>query len=269
MPSSKLSDVGLGTMRYDTPEDCTESVETALEMGYRHVDTAQKYENERDVGRGIARSSVPRKDITLATKVAESNLSYDDVLETAEESLDRLGVNSVDILYVHWPAITYDAEETLAAFNELLDAGVMRQVGLGNFSPGLLDEARDVLDQLPLVVQIEIHPLLQQEELRSYVRDHDMYLVAYCPLMRGEIFGVSELQEIAADAGISVAQLSLAWLSSKENVVPISKATGESHLRENFAAIDVDLDDDVLARVDAIDREHRVVDPPEKGPWNW
>lgn len=269
MPPGKLSDIGLGTMRYDTPEDCTESVEIALEIGFRHVDTAQKYKNERAVGRGITRSSVPREDLTLATKVAESNLAYDDVLETAEESLDRLGVDSVDILYVHWPAITYDAEETLAAFNELLDAGVMRHVGLGNFTPGLLDEARDVLDQPPLAVQVEMHPLLQQEDLRSYVRDHDMYLVAYCPLMRGEIFGVPELQEIADDAGISIAQLSLAWLSSKENVVPIPKATGEAHLRENFAAMDVDLGDDVLAQVDAIDRKHRVVDPPEKGPWNW
>lgn len=253
-------------MRYDTSEDCVESVRMALEMGYRHVDSAQKYENEEAVGEGIARSSVPREDITLATKIHEDNLAYDDVLRTTDESLERLGVDAVDVLYVHWPANAYEAEETLAAFDEVLEAGKTRHVGLANFSPALLDEARELLDEPVFAVQVEMHPLLQQEELLAYARDHDMYLVAYCPLMRGQIFDVEEVRAIAEDAGVSVAQLSLAWLRSKDDVRPIPKATGEGHLRENFAANEIELDEETIERIEAIDREHRVVDV-DKGPW--
>lgn len=256
-------------MRYETSAECVENIESALEMGYRHVDSAQKYENERAVGTGIDRSSVSRQDVLLATKVAESNLAHDDVLETTERSLDRLGVETVDLLYVHWPAITYDPEGTLEAFNELVADGVTRHVGLANFSPALLDEALEILDVPPLAVQVEMHPLCQQRELRSYAREHGMYLVAYCPLMRGEILDVPELRELADEAGLSVPRLSLAWLYSKDRVRPIPKATGKSHLRENAEAATVDLDDAIVDRIDAIDRTRRVVDPPEKGPWNW
>lgn len=268
MPRERLPPIGLGTMRYDDPRDCVRSVEAALEMGYRHVDTAQKYENEREVGEGIARSSVPREEITLATKVAEGNLAYDDVLRTTDESLDRLDVDSVDILYVHWPAIAYDPEETLAAIDRVVEEGKARRVGLGNFDPDLLEEAREYLDEPIFAIQVEMHPYLQQRELRSYALENDAYLVAYCPLMRGEIFDQPEIREIAADAGLSVAQLSLAWSCSKDRVRPIPKATGEEHLRENLEAVDLEVDEAILERVDLIDDEQRIVDPPEKGPWN-
>lgn len=269
MPAERIPRPGLGTMRYETSSECARNVESALEMGYRHIDSAQKYENERAVGEGIERSSVSREDVFLATKVAESNLAYDDVLETTERSLDRLGVDAVNLLYVHWPAITYEPEETLAAFNELFADGAMRHIGLANFSPALLDEALEILDVPPLAVQVEMHPLCQQRELRSYAREHGMYLVAYCPLMRGEISDVPELQELAEEVGLSVPKLSLAWLYSKDRVLPIPKATGKPHLRENAEAATVDLDDAIVDRIDAIDRTRRVVDPPEKGPWNW
>jgi 2,5-diketo-D-gluconate reductase B len=269
MPSVELPSPGLGTMRYETPAACSDSVRTALEMGYRHLDTAQKYHTERSVAQGIRESPVPSEDVFLATKVAEENLAPEDVVETAHNSLERLGVDVVDMLYVHWPAVTYEAEATLSAFNELLAEGTTREVGLGNFTPELIDEARAVLDRDPLAVQVEMHPFLHQEELRAYVREHDMYLVAYCPMMRGEIFDQPELVEIAEDAGVSVAALAMAWLSSKERVVPIPKASGEAHLRENFEGAATELDPETLARIDAIDREHRVVDPPSKGPWNW
>lgn len=267
MLTEPLPDIGLGTMAYDTPDDCIDSVEAALEMGYRHIDTAQKYENEPEVGEGIARSSVPREDVFLATKVEEDNLAYDDVHRTTNESLERLGVDQVDLLYVHWPAISYDAEETLEAFNEVAAAGKTRYIGLGNFSPALVDEARDHLDEPVFAVQVEMHPRLPQEELQAYARDHDLHLVAYCPLMHGEIFDVPEVAEIAEDAGVSVAQLSLAWLASKENVSAIPKATGEAHLSENLAAADIELDPTMIERVDNIEDRRRVVDV-EKGPWN-
>lgn len=268
MPDRSVPTPGLGTWGYESSTACARSVRTALELGYRHVDTAQKYDNERAVGRAIAQSSLSRSDVFVATKVAETELAYDDVFASVEASLDRLEIDRVDMLYVHWPAPTYDAEATLSAFNECLERGHARHVGLANFTPALLKEALGILDEPPLAVQVEMHPLCQQPELQRYVSDRDMSLVAYCPLMRGDVFDVPELQSVARDAGVSPAALSLAWLCSK-GVVPIPKAASETHLRENLAAADLDLDDEILARVDAIDRTRRVVDPPEKAPWNW
>lgn len=269
MPSEQLPPIGLGTMRYETPEDCVKSVGTALNMGYPHVDTAQKYENEEEVGRAIHAADVSRESVFLATKVAESNLAYDDVHASTEASLERLGVDQVDLLYVHWPAVTYDAERTLAAFSELRNAGRTRHVGLANVTPELLAEALEILNEPPLAIQVEMHPLLDQSELRSYVLEHDMYLVAYCPLMRGEILDVPELQEIASDAGMTVPELSISWLVSKANVIPIPKASSKSHLRLNLDAASLKPPKHVLDAVDEIEYERRIVDPSEKGPWNW
>ncbi|MFC7214472.1 aldo/keto reductase [Saliphagus sp. GCM10025334] len=259
---------GLGTMGFETSDACIEGVRTAVELGYRHVDTAQKYGTEAAVCAGIEAATVPRGDLTIATKIEETNLAYDDVLETARESLERLGLESVDLLYVHWPGVTYDPEETLPAFDRLVDDGVADAIGVANFSPDLLAEARDVLEAPIVAHQVEMHPLLQQERLHAYALEHDTTLVAYCPLIRGKAFDTPELLEIADDTGHSVVELCLGWLASKEGVVPIPKATGERHLRENYAAATEPLPPSVLERLDAIDREHRVVDPPEKAPWN-
>ncbi|MFC7239734.1 aldo/keto reductase [Saliphagus sp. GCM10025317] len=258
---------GLGTMGFETSDACTGSVRTAVELGYRHVDTAQKYGTEAAVGAGIEAASVPREDLTVATKVEETNLAYDDVIETAQESLDRLGLESVDLLYVHWPGVTYDPEETLPAFDRLVDEGVTDGVGVANFSPDLLAEARDILEAPIATHQVEMHPLLHQKRLHEDALEHDTTLVAYCPLIRGEAFDTPELLEIADDTGHSVVELCLGWLASKKGVVPIPKATGEHHLQENYAATEP-LPPSVLDRLDTIDREHRVVDPPEKAPWN-
>ena len=255
-------------MGYESPNACIESVRTAIDLGYRHVDTAQKYGNEAEVGAGIEVSTVPRDDLTIATKVEETNLASDDVLETATASLERLGLESVDLLYVHWPGVAYDPEETLPAFDRLVDEGVTDAVGVANFSPNLLTEARKLLEAPIAAHQVEMHPLLQQERLHADALEHDTTLVAYCPLMRGKAFETPELLEIADETGYSITELCLGWLASKEGVVAIPKATRESHLRENYMASAEPLESQVLDRLDGIEREERLVDPPEKAPWN-
>ena len=259
-------------MRITDPETGPDAIADAIEIGYRHLDTAQKYENERVVGEGIAQSGIPRETLFVATKIRESNLAYETVLRSAKESLDRLGVDAVDLLYVHWPAVSgpddrYDPAETLPAFDELRDDGLIRHVGVANFSVDLLEEARDHLDAPIFANQVEMHPYCQQEALHEYARREDLYLVAYCPMMRGSIGEVPELREIAEKHDATPGQVSLAWLSSKENVVPIPKSGGR-HLRENFEARELDLDAADVERIESIDEERRVVDP-EKGPWNW
>ncbi|SHG53170.1 2,5-diketo-D-gluconate reductase B [Halobaculum gomorrense] len=257
---------GLGTWENTDPEACRNAVATALEMGYRHVDTAQIYGNEAEVGDGIARADVDREDIFLASKVWIDNLAPEDVRATTEESLDRLGVDAVDLMYVHWPAREYDAEETLAAFNDLYDDGLIDRIGISNFEPRQVAEAVEISDAPVFANQVELHPLLQQEELREACAEHDVEVVAYSPLARGGVFDVPELTEIAEKHDASEAQVSLAWLREK-GVTAIPKATGEAHIRDNWESLGVTLDDEDVATIDAIDREDRRVDPGF-APWN-
>nr|WP_210424972.1 aldo/keto reductase [Halorussus halobius] len=259
--------LGFGTWQNTDPETCADSVRQALEVGYRHVDTAQAYENEEYVGEGIAQADVDREDVFLATKVWISNLAHDDVLDTARESVDRLGVDALDLLYVHWPAGEYEPEGTLSALDQLYDEGLIRNVGVSNFEPRHLDEAREVLDAPVFANQVEVHPLLPQDELVEYGRKHDVNVVAYSPLARGKVFDVPEIREVADKHDVSPAQVSLAWLLQRDGVAAIPKASSEDHVRDNWAAADLDLDDEDVAKIDAIDERDRQVDP-DFGPWN-
>ncbi|WP_458184979.1 aldo/keto reductase [Haladaptatus sp. NG-WS-4] len=264
--SDGVPKLGLGTWQNTDPEQCAESVKHALELGYEHVDTAQVYDNEEYVGDGIEQSSVAREDFFLATKVWIDNLEHDDVLETTETSLKKLGTHYVDLLYIHWPAREYDPEETLAAFDQLYDDGRIEHIGVSNFEPEHLDRAQEVLDAAVFANQVEMHPLLQQDELVEYAQDNDITLVAYSPLARGEVFDVPELNEVAEKHGVSEAQVSLAWLLQKDNVVAIPKATGTDHIEDNFAALDLELDDDDIEKIDGIDQKKREVNP-DFAPW--
>ena len=260
-----MEQFGLGTWENDEPEQCTESVATALEMGYRHIDTAQIYRNEEAVGKGLARADVPREDIFLATKVWTDSLTPEDVHETTRESLDRLGVDSVELLYVHWPVQTYEPSETLAAFETLREEGLIDRIGVSNFEPDQLREAVEVTDAPIFANQVEMHPMLQQRELREVCEELGVELVAYSPLARGEVFDEPTLVEIADDHGVSAAQVSLAWLREK-GVTPIPKATSEAHIRDNFESLTLELSDDEIERIDDLDRTDRRVDP-DWAPW--
>ncbi|MCO8265973.1 aldo/keto reductase [Haloferax sp. AB510] len=257
--------LGLGTWQNTNADECRNAVQTALEMGYRHIDTAQAYENETEVGEGIAAADVDRDEVFLATKVWIDELSYDDVIESTEESLEKLGVDYVDLLYVHWPSRTYDAEETLAAFDELVERGLTKRVGISNFEPEQVREAAELSESGAFANQIEMHPLLQQEELREVCADEDIEIVAYSPLARGNVFDVDVLSDIAEKHDASEAQVSLAWLREK-GVTAIPKATSEGHIRDNWESLAVELDDEDVAAIDAIDVEDRRVDPGF-APW--
>src|SRR5699024_3024393 len=256
---------GIGTWENEDPDECTESVRTALDMGYRHVDTAQAYGNEESVGEGIERADVAREGVFLATKVWKANLAHDDVIDTTHDSIDKLGVDSLDLLCTHWPAGEYEAEDPLPAFAELKDEGTIDRIGVSNFEPEHLDEAREVLDEPIFANQVEMNPLLPQQELREYCDDHDIELVAYSPLARGTVFEIDELTEIAEEHDASAAQVSLAWLREK-GVTVIPKATSEAHIRDNWESLDLELDDEDIETIDDIDRTERQVEPPF-APW--
>lgn len=254
-----LPDLGFGTYTLTDREECVDAVTTALETGYRHVDTAQVYDNERFVGEAIDASPVPRADVTVATKLHWERLGHDDLLESAAESRDRLGVDVIDLLYVHWPIETYDPSESLPALDELVDQGVVDRIGFCNCSSEQLDEARAGLDAPVAVHQVECHPLLPQNHLVEYAREHDHELVAAVPLGKGAVLDFPPVREVAEKRGVTPAQTVLAW-QMRRGVTPIPKARGD-HIAENYGALGAaaTLDEEGVARVDGVEERRRIV----------
>jgi 2,5-diketo-D-gluconate reductase B len=268
MPPASLPRIGLGTVS-DDPDEWTDAVRTALEMGYRHVDTAQMYENETQVGAGIEDADVDREEVFLASKTVYPDAPDDPhgVSDAIDESRERLGVDTVDLFYVHWPSEVYEPEIVLPQYEQAVRDGRIDHVGVANFTPELFAEAQDLLDVPILAHQAELHPLLQQTDLVEHAQRADIWLVAYCPVARGKVFDVPEIVAVAEKHGVTPAQVSLAWLLSMDNVAVIPKSSDPAHMRENLAAADVDLDEEDLARIESIDREHRIIDM-DAGPWN-
>ena len=258
--------LGLGTWENDDPAQCAESVTTALETGYRHVDTAQIYGNEAAVGEGIAAADVDRDDVFLATKVWIDNLAPEDVAASTRESLRKLDTEYADLLYVHWPAGAYDPAETLPAFAELRDDGLVDRIGVSNFEPEHLDAATDALGEAPFANQVEMHPLLRQTELREYADANGVELVAYSPLARGKILDDPTIADLAETHGVSAAQVSLAWLREK-GVTAIPKATSEAHIADNWASLGLELGDEAIETIDALGRTDRQLNPDFGPDW--
>lgn len=268
MPTEQLPAIGLGTWQNEEPDQCAASVRAALEMGYRHIDTARFYRNEAAVGEGIAAADVAREDVFLASKLhpMAEGLAYDEVYDGIEESLSLLDVDALDLVYIHWPVGNYDAAETLRAFADLVDDGLTRRVGVSNFDVGLLEEARAHLDVPLFANQVERHPMLPRADLVSHAQAHDYYLVAYSPLGRGQALDLPAVEAVAERHSVSPAQACLAWVTRPDNVVAVPKATGTDHISDNFEARDLTLDLEDIERIDAVERRERFVDR-EGAPW--
>lgn len=263
---TEIPRLGLGTWQNSNPEECRNAVKKALNMGYTHIDTAQAYDNEEDVGEGLAAADVDREDFFLASKVWINKLSAERVKSSTEESLEKLGVDSVDLMYIHWPAGDYRPEETLGAFKDLVAEGKIDNIGISNFEPEQIDKAMEIAGEHIIANQVEMHPLLQQEEILEKCREHGITLVAYSPLARGKVFEIPEIRDIAEKHDASPAQVSLAWLMQKDNVVAIPKATSEEHIRDNYKALDLELDEEDVEKIEGLERRDRRVDPGF-APW--
>jgi diketogulonate reductase-like aldo/keto reductase len=239
--------IGFGTWPMKG-EACRTAVRTALETGYRHVDTAQMYENEEAVGRAIAESDVPRADVFLVTKVLRGNLARDDLLDSVDESLQRLGTG-IDLLLIHAPSRSVPVEESIGAMNELQERGSVDHIGVSNFSVDQLREAIDASDTPILTNQVEYHPFESQDEVLEFCIENDVALTAYSPLAEGRVVGNDVLEEIGSRHGKTSAQVALRWLLQQELVVPIPKASGRTHIEENFDVFDFELGDEEVERI--------------------
>ncbi|AGN00118.1 aldo/keto reductase [Salinarchaeum sp. Harcht-Bsk1] len=249
---AEIPELGLGTWQ-NTGQSCAETVETALELGYRHVDTAQMYGNEAQVGEGIERSSVDRDDVFLTTKLDRGNLEADDARESFEESLEKLGTDYVDLLLIHWPHPRVPFEETLGVMDELHDEGTVRHIGVSNFTPAQLEEAMGIT-RAPIVTdQVLYNPYKDQSDLHAFSLESDVALTAYSPLGRGDAISDSMLAAIGERYDKSAAQVALRWLVQQENVVAIPKATSREHLEANLAIYDFELTRDEMERIATLD----------------
>ena len=261
-----LPPIGLGTMRQQGPA-CVELVEAALAEGYRHLDTARKYGNEAEVGEGLRRSSVPRDEVLVTTRLTPDELAAPDVRPAAEESLRTLGLDHVDLLLIHWPSPSVPIEETLGEFAALRDAGLTRAIGVANLPSTPLREAAAAFDLA--TDQVEYHPYLAQPAVLGACRDLGLALTAYCPLARaGDLLRDEVLVSLARTHDRTPAQIALRWLVQQANVVAIPGASSVTHLRENLDVHAFHLADDEVARIDHLARGERVVDPPHAPVWD-
>jgi len=234
--------------------DDPDVVATALDLGYRHLDTAQIYENEGVVGDGLARSDVPREDVTVATKVWVDRLAPNRVREAVVDSLDRLRLDSVDLCYVHRPRGDYEPVGTLRAFDALVDDGLVDHVGVSNFSVSQLEEALDVLDHPLTAHQAEYHPYYRTPDLVEHARRHDYAFVAYSPLAGGRVVDDPVVQQVAAEHDATPAQAALSYVANTTGVVAIAKASSPTHLRSNLVAPNIRLTDDQRQWLDDVER---------------
>jgi len=246
---AEIPSLGFGTFQL-SGDRCRSAVKTALESGYRHVDTAEYYENEAAVGAAIRDSNVDREDIFLTTKVWRSNLRHDDVIDAAEASLDRLGVEYADLLLAHWPHPRAPVEETLGAMDGLCERGLIRHIGVSNFTQAQLSEAESVAQSDIVTDQVLYHPFADQRDLLSYCADSDTALTAYSPLARGAVLGDSTLERIGDIHGKAETQVALRWLLQQENVVAIPRSSSPEHIRENADIFDFELTDEEMGEID-------------------
>jgi len=240
--------LGLGTWRL-TGEDCRRAVETALELGYRHLDTAQAYGNERAVGDAIAASDVDREDVFLTTKLVNGNRGYDDVRRSTEESLAKLGTSYVDLLLIHNPFQREPVRETLRAMDELVDEDSVRHIGVSNFDVDRLHAAREAADHEPLADQVQFNPYWDQSSLLDYCEIHDLLLTAYSPLGHGGVLDDPVLAEVGEPYGKSPAQVAIRWCLQHPNVAVIPKATSREHIAANREVFDFELTDTEMERI--------------------
>lgn len=244
----RVPKIGLGTWRL-TGETCRRVVETALDLGYRHVDTAAAYDNERAIGRAIAASDVDRSDLFLTTKVRPTNARYRNAVAAARASVDRLGVDHVDLLLLHWPNPIVPIRETMRAFADLVDEGTTRLVGVSNFDRRRLVAARAASTEPLFADQVRFYPYRPQRELLRYCQDEDLLLTAYSPLGHGGVLADDTLAAVGRRYDKSPAQVALRWATQHENVVAIPKASSTEHLRQNLDVFDFTLTRDEVERV--------------------
>jgi 2,5-diketo-D-gluconate reductase B len=267
MQGTKVPALGFGTWQLSGP-GCIEAVKFALKVGYRHLDTAQMYENEADVGRAIAESGVPRDELFVTTKIALNNARPPRVILSADESLRKLKLDRVDLLLLHWPVPEVPLADTLGAMMELQKSGKTRFIGVSNFPVRLMKEAVETIKAPIACNQVEYHVGLSQKPVLDYARTHKIIVTAYSPLGRSKLAGHPVLVKIGKKYGKSGAQVALRWLIEQQGVSAIPKASHEENIRQNFGIFDFKLNDEDRTAIASLGTNERLIDPAFAPEWD-
>lgn len=268
---ARIPAIGLGTLSLKDA-GCVDAVAAALRLGYRHIDTAERYGNETDVGeglhRGISAMGLQREDVFVTTKVYYDKLAAADFERSVEESLKKLRLSSVDLLLIHWPNPKIPLAETVGALCKAKREGRTKHIGVANFTTALLEEAVKLASEPLVTNQIEMHPFVDQTKILAACRRHGLSVTAYCPLARGKVPGNEVLERIGRAHGKSAAQVSLCWLV-QQGIAVIPRTANPDHLAANLAGDGFRLSEAEMAEIDTLKRpEGRVVNPPHAPKWD-
>jgi diketogulonate reductase-like aldo/keto reductase len=264
---ARIPVLGFGTMTLKE-NLCVELVEAALQLGYRHLDTAQMYGNEREVGEGLRGAGLKREDVFLTTKVWFNRLAPGDFERSVDESLEKLKLPWVDLLMIHWPNAQIPLAGSIAALCKMKQQGLAKNIGVANFNIAMLDEATALASEPIAVLQIETHPYLDQTKIIAAARRHGMAVVGYCPLARGKVPGDETLQKIGRAHGKTASQVALRFLE-QEGIIPIPRTSKRERLAENLGSLDFKLSPAEMAEIGKLKRpDSRIVSPPQAPKWD-
>jgi diketogulonate reductase-like aldo/keto reductase len=268
---ARMPAIGLGTMTLKE-QVCIDAIKTALRLGYRHLDTAERYGNEQWVGeglhQGLAASGLRREDVFVTTKVYWDKLAPGDFERSVEESLQKLKLPSVDLLLIHWNNPKVALADSIASLCNAKKKGQTRHIGVANFTSAMLDEAVRLASEPLVTNQIEVHPFLDQSKVLAACRKHGLSVTAYCPLARGKVAGNEVLERIGKAHGRSASQIALRYLV-QQGIMPIPRTANADHLAANLAVFDFKLSDAEMAEIAKIKRpDGRVVNPAHAPQWD-
>jgi len=263
----QVPELGLGTYKLIGNQG-EQTIKNALRLGYRHIDTAQEYRNEVEVGRAVKSSHIKREHLFVTTKVERSLLEPEKLMLSVEASLLKLQMDYVDLLLIHWPNAQIPLNQTLEAMQILREQGKVVHIGVSNFPMRLLRQAIEDFSAPIFCNQVEYHALLGQFDLLDYASEHDVMVTAYSPLAQGRLVDHPVLVEIARKYNKTASQVALKWLVEQEQVVAIPKATSEQHLLENLQALNFELEDEDFYAIDDLDKDVRVVNPDFAPHWD-
>jgi 2,5-diketo-D-gluconate reductase A len=252
---NRIPQLGFGVFQID-PSETVEAVSYALEIGYRHIDTAEMYGNEREVGEAIRQSDLDRDEVFVTSKLNNGAHEPDDARRAFDGTLEALGFDHVDLFLIHWPLPTlYDGDfvSTWRTLEEFKADGRARSIGVSNFQPEHLDRLAAETDTVPAVNQIELHPYFQNRDVKRYGEEHGIATEAWSPIAQGEVLDDPAIAEIAERTGRTPAQVVLRWHIQRDNIV-FPKSVTRDRIRENFEIFDFELSDEELERIDDLDR---------------
>jgi 2,5-diketo-D-gluconate reductase A len=259
----EIPQLGFGVYQIP-PEQTAEAVRTALEVGYRHIDTAEMYGNEAEVGQAVRESGVPREQVFVTSKLNNSFHRRDDALRAFDGTMAALGLDQVDLFLVHWPLPTIDVDyvETWKAMEEIYAGGRARAIGVSNFNPHHLRRLFAETEVRPAVDQIEVHPYLAQDDVRAFCKEHEIEVEAWSPIAQGKVLSDPVITRVAERYGRSPAQVVLRWHLQRGDIV-FPKSVNRARMEENFALFDFSIDDEDMVELTALDRGERTGPDPD------